>query len=59
MNESLQKILELDVRHNELLDRLADLDAKIQSVLEEWTKGSGDGRGMRGEDRGMGDESHP
>ena len=39
MNESLQKILEIDTRHNELLDRLTDLDAKIQAVLEEWTKG--------------------
>jgi len=37
MNESLQKILELDLRHNELLDRLADLDAKVLAVLEEWT----------------------
>jgi len=37
MNESLQKILELDLRHNELLDRLTDLDAKISAVLEEWT----------------------
>jgi len=36
MNESLQKILELDLRHNELLDRLADLDAKVLAVLEEW-----------------------
>ena len=40
MNESLQKILELDLRHNELLDRLTDLDAKIQAVLEEWTSGN-------------------
>ena len=39
MNESLQKILEIDLRHNELLDRLTDLDVKIQAVLEEWTKG--------------------
>ena len=39
MNESLQKILEIDLRHNELLDRLTDLDTKIQAVLEEWTKG--------------------
>ena len=38
MNESLQKILEIDTRHNELLDRLAELDAKIQAVLEEWSK---------------------
>ncbi len=37
MNESLQKILEIDSRHNDLLDRLDDLDAKILSVLEEWT----------------------
>jgi len=59
MNESLQKILELDIRHNELLDRLADLDAKIQSVLEEWTKGTGEGRGMRSDERGIRDESHP
>ena len=37
MNEPLQTILEIDARHNELLDRLADLDAKILSVLDEWT----------------------
>ena len=40
MNESLQKILELDLRHNELLDRLTDLDTKIMAVLEEWTGNS-------------------
>jgi hypothetical protein len=39
MNESLQKILEIDLRHNELLDRLDDLDSKILAVLEEWSKG--------------------
>ncbi len=37
MNESLQKLLEIDQRHNELLDRLAELDAKVLSVLEDWT----------------------
>ena len=42
MNETLQKILEIDVRHTELLDRLADLDAKILAVLEEWTHGNTD-----------------
>jgi len=40
MNETLQKILEIDHRHSELLDRLADLDAKIRAVLDEWAKGN-------------------
>ncbi|MCL2304413.1 MAG: hypothetical protein FWC43_03625 [Planctomycetaceae bacterium] len=56
MNETLQKILEIDLRHNELLDRLADLDARISAVLEEWTSGSGEGRGAREEGRGAKDE---
>ena len=38
MNETQNKILELDARHNELLDRLAELDAKILAVLEDWTR---------------------
>ncbi|MGL6196232.1 MAG: hypothetical protein ACRC2T_15555 [Thermoguttaceae bacterium] len=37
MNESLRKILEIDERHNDLLDKLDELDAKVRSVLEEWT----------------------
>lgn len=37
MNESLQKLLEIDARHNELLDRLKELDEKILSVLDDWT----------------------
>ena len=38
MNDTLNKILEIDARHNELLDRLAELDATILTVLENWTR---------------------
>jgi|GEM_PF-5961139 len=34
--DALEKLLELDGRHNELLDQLAQLDAKISETLNEW-----------------------
>ena len=37
--ETLDKLLELDEKHNELLERLAQLDAKIAETLNEWTAG--------------------
>lgn len=38
MNDPKQKLMELDSRHNELLDRLAELDREIIEVLGEWTR---------------------
>lgn len=38
--ETLDKLLELDEKHNELLEQLARLDAKITETLNEWTVGT-------------------
>lgn len=37
MKEPILKLLELDRRHNELLDRIAVLDQEVDAVLSEWT----------------------
>ena len=37
MNHTTERLLELDVRHGELLDKLAWLDQKVDDVLKEWT----------------------
>jgi len=37
MNNMTERLLELDVRHGELLDKLAWLDQQIDDVLKEWT----------------------
>jgi len=37
--ETLDKLLELDEKHNELLEQLAQLDARIIEILNEWTSG--------------------
>ena len=37
MNNVAERLLELDVRHGELLDKLALLDQQIDDVLKEWT----------------------
>jgi len=37
MNNVAEKLLELDVRHGELLDKLTLLDQQIDDVLKEWT----------------------
>jgi len=37
MNSTTERLLELDVRHGELLDKLAWLDQQIDDVLKEWT----------------------
>ena len=37
MNNTAERLLELDVRHGELLDRLTLLDQQIDDVLKEWT----------------------
>jgi len=37
MNNTTERLLELDVRHGELLDKLAWLDQQIEDVLKEWT----------------------
>lgn len=41
MKNELQKLMELDARHNELLERLEELDIKVLGVLNEWSQ-SGD-----------------
>jgi len=37
MNNTTERLLELDVRHGELLDKLTWLDQKIDDILIEWT----------------------
>jgi hypothetical protein len=37
MNNTAERLLELDIRHGELLDKLACLDQQIDDVLKEWT----------------------
>ena len=37
MNNTAERLLELDNRHGELLDKLACLDQQIDDVLKEWT----------------------
>ncbi|MCL2347714.1 MAG: hypothetical protein FWC50_05565 [Planctomycetaceae bacterium] len=34
--ETLERLLELDARHNDLLDQLAELDARITETLNAW-----------------------
>jgi len=36
MNNMAERLLELDVRHGELLDKLVCLDQQIDDVLREW-----------------------
>ena len=38
--ETLEKLLDLDDRHNELLEQLALLDAKISETLHDWSSGT-------------------
>jgi hypothetical protein len=38
--DALEKLLELDDRHNELLEQLARLDAKISETLNHWSPGT-------------------
>ena len=38
--DALEKLLELDDRHNELLEQLAQLDAKISETLSNWVSGT-------------------
>ncbi|MCL2005761.1 MAG: hypothetical protein FWG73_06310 [Planctomycetaceae bacterium] len=37
MNNIAERLLELDARHCELLDKLTLLDQQIDDVLKEWT----------------------
>ena len=37
MNNIAERLLELDVRHGELLEKLTQLDQQIDDVLKEWT----------------------
>jgi hypothetical protein len=38
MRKMTDRLLELDVRHGELLDRLSLLDQLVSDLLNEWTK---------------------
>lgn len=38
--ETLDKLLELDDKHNKLLEQLAQLDARITETLNEWGAGT-------------------
>ncbi|MDR0705197.1 MAG: hypothetical protein LBF88_09430 [Planctomycetaceae bacterium] len=38
MGDPINRLLELDTRHGELLDRLTELDLQIKEVLDDWTK---------------------
>lgn len=38
MSDPTIRLLELDQRHNELLDRLDELNEQINLVLEDWSK---------------------
>ena len=38
MGDPMLRLLELDERHNELLNRLSELDRQVVVVLEEWTR---------------------
>ena len=38
--DAIEKLLELDDRHNELLEQLARLDAKISETLNHWSPGA-------------------
>jgi hypothetical protein len=35
----LALLLDLDARHEELLERASDLDRRVERTLAEWTKG--------------------
>ena len=35
------RLMELDARHNELLDRLSELDREVEGVLNDWTATKG------------------
>ena len=37
MDNVAERLLELDLRHGELLDKLSWLDQQIDDVLKEWT----------------------
>ncbi len=38
--DTLEKLLELDEKHDELLEQLAQLDARISETLSEWGAGT-------------------
>ena len=37
--DALKKLLDLDEKHNELLEQLAQLDEKISETLKDWVSG--------------------
>jgi|GEM_PF-5397751 len=42
--DSLQKLLELEEKHNEILSRLDELDDRIIQTLKEWSISPGETR---------------
>jgi hypothetical protein len=38
MFDPTTRLLELDVRHTELLERLTTLDKQVQEILSDWNK---------------------
>jgi len=40
---SLDTLLDLETRHDELLDQLADLDREVAQVLRQWQNGREEG----------------
>jgi hypothetical protein len=34
----MERLMELDAKHNDLLDRLNELDRRVEKVLNEWTQ---------------------
>lgn len=38
MGDPTARLLELDAKHTELLDRLNELDEQVAAVLSDWTK---------------------
>lgn len=38
MADPTNRLLELDERHNELLEQLAVLDRHVSSILDDWTR---------------------
>ncbi len=38
-NRQLQTLVELDIRHDELLEKLHELDHRVTEALSEWTAG--------------------
>ncbi len=42
MGDPVIRLQDLDARHGELIDRLAELDRQISDVLDEWARSKAD-----------------